>query len=298
MKASKIRIVVILLLIIFFGLLILFGSRNIYEGATAEVQKGPVGGTAPKGSKATIYNTNKKSITFATTDLITVKQIKDINKIDSNSYFMKVYYYIPKPHEYGGNKYYPISYIHHNLPSCFKVSFTNTDAEGFGPSTDYSNIFIQGPPEWDKKISKFYTEGINSDSSNSSYTFNTLVDDINNKKANIASTKVLNIVTKTINKKELVITVPAEKKSNHKKGVKSVPEDSPSKLTSNSFIYNTIDNTMEGVKFDGTYDNNFKTNNVLTLNRDNVVSGKSINLVTIYLNLNLLPKKTWPVSCN
>lgn len=290
MKASKIRIVVILLLIIFFGLLILFGSRNIYEGIKMTTkQTGPVGGTAPQGSKSTIYKPNTKTTTFASTDLITVKQTKEPSNIDKDSYFMKVYYYLPKTEEYSATKNYPISYIHHNLPSCLKVSFTNTEPEGFGPSTEYNNIFIQGPSGWDKKISKCYKEGLNSDATHQSYTFEKLHDDINNKnnrKPNIAIDKS-NLSVVNINKKELVIDVP--KNSNEGKGTKNSEKGAPLNLPSNLLEYKPITQNMEGIKFNGTYDQYFKVNSVLALNRGNV-AGKSINLVTFYLNFKSLPK--------
>lgn len=286
MKASKIRIVVILLLIIFFGLLILFGSRNIYEGIkTATVQTTPVGGSAPAGTAATIYNSGTKTTTFASTDLITVKKNVDASKIDNNSYFMKVYYYLPKKTEYSGTKL-PISHIYHNLPSCFKVSFTNIDSEKFGPSTDSDNIFIQGPSDWDKKIGKCYKEFVNQNTTPSPYTFKNLVDDINSNKVIIGKADS-NLVVKPISKSEMVIDIP--KNSNDGKGTK-LPANPSTSLPSASLTYAKISNT-DGIKFNGTYDANSGSSLVSGITDD--VAGKSINLVTFYLNFNSLPS-----SCN
>ena len=287
MKASKIRIVVILLLIIFFGLLILFGwSRNIYEGLTKVAKPtGPVGGTAPAGTAATIYKSDTKTTTFASTDLFTVKPNDDASKIDINSYFIQIYYYLPKISEYSGTKL-PISHIYHNLPSCFKVSFTNLDSEKFGPSTDSDNIFIQGPSDWDKKINKCYKEFVNQRTGTgapSPYTFQSLVDDIKNNNKVTIGTSDANLSVKPISKSEVVVNV--SKNSNDGKGTK-LPSNPPSSLPSASITYAKISNT-DGIKFNGTYDTNAGTSLVTGISEP--VAGKSINLVTFYLKFNSLP---------
>jgi hypothetical protein len=249
--------------------LILFGwSRNIYEGVTS-------------ATITPIYNSDKKTSTFASTDLITAKQNVDNSKIDNNSYFMKVYYYLPKASEYKGSKL-PISHIYHNLPNDYTVSFTNLVSEKFGPSSDSDNIFIQGPKT---TISKCYREYVNQKTGPgvpSPYTFKNLVDDINANKVNIGKSSVKPI-SKPIKKNEHVVKIP--KNSDDKKGTK-IPANPPSSLPSASITYAKISDN-NGIKFNGTYDANAGTNLISGESSKVIpseVAGKSINLVTFYLN--------------
>ena len=93
MKARKIRIVVILLLIIFFGLLILFGwSSNIYEGLQND---------------ASFYKSSTKTLDFTTDSNFKIDKITTIDpkpsasiaktlfklKTEEKCYFISIYYF-------------------------------------------------------------------------------------------------------------------------------------------------------------------------------------------------------------
>ncbi len=129
--AVKIRIVVILLLIIFFGLLILFGSRNIYEGATSSIitilpqnpltdkPTSTVSGTLPPRFVNTI-NTPKSGTSFGLNKNNTVPS--DIDKYK----FINVYYYFPDNQKPGFTSAdLPIIYLSHNI-SDYNVYFCNS----------------------------------------------------------------------------------------------------------------------------------------------------------------------------
>lgn len=148
MKASKIRIVVILLLIIFFGLLILFGwSRNIYEGL-------PKDASFYKGSTTTLdFTTSDYKIDKITTieptpsaSTKTVLSLKDGEK----GYFISIYYFTPKtmPKQPIKGANLPIAFINHNLPDGYKLYFSNSNAtaDPFGGNISPANttaVFIE-----------------------------------------------------------------------------------------------------------------------------------------------------------
>ena len=131
MKASKIRIVVILLLIIFFGLLILFGwSRNIYEGL-------PQDASFYKGSTTTLDFTTDSTFKITTMDK------NNPAPSESTDYFISIYYFTPKvmktPVIKGADL--PIAFINHNLPDGYNLYFSNSNAnaEPFGGNTSPAN---------------------------------------------------------------------------------------------------------------------------------------------------------------
>jgi len=149
MKASKIRIVVILLLIIFFGLLILFGSRNIYEGAESAkpdpTTKAPTGDAVPnkfvdvnnmgesKESKPILAENSK----YGSLMNKTVPSKKPKN-------FINVYYYFPDKYKSPfGEADLPIIYLYHNFsPDDYNIYFSNNSP--FTSSTPArQNIYIE-----------------------------------------------------------------------------------------------------------------------------------------------------------
>jgi len=151
MKASKIRIVVILLLIIFFGLLILFGwSRNIYEGL-------------PQDASIYVGNDKKKTLDFTTDSTFKIDKITTVTVPDeappahskdtaktvlqstnsTDCYFIGIYYFTPKvmktPVIKGADL--PIAFINHNLPDGYNLYFSNSNAnaEHFGGNISPAN---------------------------------------------------------------------------------------------------------------------------------------------------------------
>jgi hypothetical protein len=156
MKASKIRIVVILLLIIFFGLLILFGSRNIYEGARSVSVQAPATTAATSGDSS-IYTSNTLDFSRDLGYITTLSTGMSKYSPSSNEYFIKVYFFVPKT----GSKTLklsdiPIGFINHNLPSEYNLYFNNmNNTTSFGgnisPSTLQTSIYIEksGKPDTD-----------------------------------------------------------------------------------------------------------------------------------------------------
>jgi hypothetical protein len=124
MKSIKIKIVIVLLLIIFFGLLILFGSRKIYEGLDTTTDLVDIN---PKYNRT--FTPGKQKLT--------------------GQYFINVYYAHPdvsrKVTTMENLSSMPIVYLYHNLPDDFKVCFSNSE-KYFGNEKNTSSttrIYIQ-----------------------------------------------------------------------------------------------------------------------------------------------------------
>ena len=147
MKGIKIKIIIVLLLIIFFGLLILFGSRNIYEGIkTVQIQ--------PKNLAPKITCTDR-GCPVALLENYNKDFIPSKNKLtDKGKYFINVYYAYPDilkdPPKNISAAGLPIVYLYHNLPTEYKLYFSNSDDFGYlmGP-----RIYMQKEGESD--INKF-----------------------------------------------------------------------------------------------------------------------------------------------
>ena len=148
MKASKIRIIVILLLIIFFGLLILFGSRNLYEGAesaTANPTTTPPTGDAVPKNFVDVNNMGKiykdKAFLAPSTKYGSLMN-KTVPTKPTN--FINVYYYFPDKYNSSFSKAdLPIMYLYHNFsPDDYNIYFSNN--KPFTSSTPYrQNIYIE-----------------------------------------------------------------------------------------------------------------------------------------------------------
>jgi len=147
MKASRIRIVVILLLIIFFGLLILFGSRNIYEGLDSQ---GDPTTTAPTGDAipTSFVAVNNMGDSYASKPFLKATVDKyGMNKIVPSKplNFINVYYYFPDKYKPTGfdKPDLPIVYLYHNFsPDDYNIYFSNN--KPFTSSTpSHQNIYIE-----------------------------------------------------------------------------------------------------------------------------------------------------------
>jgi hypothetical protein len=145
MKASRIRIVVILLLIIFFGLLILFGSRNIYEGLDSQ---GDPTTTAPTGdaipTSFVVVNNMQSNLTDK--PILPKDAPYGLNKKVPNkpTNFINVYYYFPDKYKSGfAEADLPIVYLYHNFsPDDYTIYFSNN--KPFTSSTPaHQNIYIE-----------------------------------------------------------------------------------------------------------------------------------------------------------
>jgi len=132
MKGSKLKIAVILLLIIFFGLLILFGgffSRPILEGAAETVTFPSTTNLTPKIapssgkiSKVFTYPLDKNNKPNKTS--------VNVKNNDDKVYCIQIYYGIPPGKGGSGTGTFstnslPIMYLNHNVPAQYTVSFTN-----------------------------------------------------------------------------------------------------------------------------------------------------------------------------
>ena len=157
---NKLRVIVIILLIIFFGLLILFGSRNIYEGATPGI---------PTGARAVTKAT--PSSTPSSTPQENPCRTKGCPTIDTSynstfipgtgkftgigTHFINVYYAYPDISKSSpsnpGPADLPIVYLYHNIPEPYKVYFTNMGSWANLPGT---KIYIQkvGEKEYLNKV--------------------------------------------------------------------------------------------------------------------------------------------------
>jgi hypothetical protein len=163
MKISKFRIILILLLIIFFGLLILFNFNKIYEGST------PIN----PSTNASIYDSSKKTLDFAldpsynTTTVTTFDTTKNgPPKTAANSeYIIKIYFFTPKGNTKNITKFnLPIAFINHNLPAEYNLYFNNSTS-----STNNFNGIIS--PE--SSQASMYIEKLNTKDSSANFIFST-----------------------------------------------------------------------------------------------------------------------------
>ena len=148
MKAGKIKTVVILLLLIFFGLLILFGSRNIYEGVTNSAPPSPLTSNlyTPPVSSGWIVGTGLGNVT-------SISAHGQTTNFTRGPYFISVYYYIPDQYIVNSNgkpsfnnASIPIIYLNHNLDtSKYNVYFCNSSVfKSDQPNaSDSVRIYIQ-----------------------------------------------------------------------------------------------------------------------------------------------------------
>jgi hypothetical protein len=163
MKGSKLKIAVILLLIIFFGLLILFGgffSRPMLEGALNKTASSNfnsmkidlISGTGiPSGSQTITKSFDPNKYSFS-------------NNITTNlkgNYYIQVYYGIPAKADIQSptfiNSFLPIVYLNHNLPTNYKVFFSNSPPYGKGNTNIYIS-YEKSPPTSNTSASWFYKE--------------------------------------------------------------------------------------------------------------------------------------------
>ena len=165
MKSNFIKILIILLLILFFGFLIINSMIKFHEGAAtmtttpAAATTGPAKATSPSTAAATTAasatlpgwpgaqpTAADGSITYNFSTGFNTKLIKNTatnSKLDSNKalksgtgvYFIEVYYGIPDRGTWNKNDL-PIIYLNHNLDSRFTVYFSNKNTSfGPGPGT-------------------------------------------------------------------------------------------------------------------------------------------------------------------
>jgi hypothetical protein len=165
MKASKIRIVFILLLIIFFGLLILFGYRNIYEGATnVNPALNPLKDKPTKESGALPLKFVKPSNTLVAGAGSGAKPKLGTTIVPNPkpTNFISVYYYFPNKYIKNFNTAdLPIIYLFHNITD-YNVYFCNS--KPFCPQDkgqpSASRIYIESKTNTKeiKKPKKFWKE--------------------------------------------------------------------------------------------------------------------------------------------
>ena len=164
MKASKIRIVVILLLIIFFGLLILFGSRNFYEGVTNATAGDPTK-TAPTGAAVPtkFVDVNNMGTIYKDKPFLapSTKYGSLMNKTvpTKPTNFINVYYYFPDKYKSSfGEADLPIMYLYHNFsPDDYNIYFSNNIP--FTSSKPYrQNIYIESKGKTIKSPSACWKE--------------------------------------------------------------------------------------------------------------------------------------------
>jgi hypothetical protein len=154
---NKLRVIVIILLIIFFGLLILFGSRNIYEGATGIPANSRAVTTATPSSTPPAQSCKIKP--GCPTDFADPSYnssfIPGTGKFTGiGTHFINVYYAYPDISKSGssnpGPADLPIVYLYHNIPDTYKLYFTNMGSWANLPGT---RIYIQKPSE-NKDVNK------------------------------------------------------------------------------------------------------------------------------------------------
>jgi hypothetical protein len=136
--------IVVLLLILFFGMLLILGNIKIYEGgpgspgtpASATTATTPA--SAPASAPATApapapaAATTPAAPTSAPASSPVPVFLPQVSNVTAQTYIMQVFYYIT-PGKSANSL--PIAYIYHNLPASFSVYFT--------PSETTHNLFIQ-----------------------------------------------------------------------------------------------------------------------------------------------------------